>query len=105
MLLHLPPTSHVRRLLSPESARVAEWTTPEVTLLGFLHDQADAQYLLSRGVDPKDLPPEGVISRILSPRGSGPDVNRGEKSAPVSTVADRDKKALTAAAQIRAQMK
>lgn len=78
LLIHLPATSHVHRVLSPDraqlEARLEEWTSPEVVLLGALIDAQEAEILARAGEKP---PAQGVVARMLqkiagtNPRPSG----------------------------------
>lgn len=107
MLLHLPATSHVRRKLSPDAARAAEWTTPTAQLLGALYDHAERTDWERRGI-PRENFPDTIISRVLNADDQPAQEVEGEEKSqaqkPVTTVADRDKTAREAAARVRASM-
>lgn len=81
MLLHLPATSHSRRLLAPEAARAAEWTTPLMLLLGQMYDAWEIDALLRRGVEESRLPARGVIARALG-AGASDEAREVESTAP-----------------------
>lgn len=96
MLIHLPDTAHVRRVLAPEAARLAEWMTPTNILLGALYDAWEVDALIRKGVPDEQLPTRGVLDRIINP-----DPKRVEAAPARSSVGEREKKAREAAARIR----
>ncbi|HCG3138730.1 hypothetical protein ACL1FY_04240 [Corynebacterium striatum] len=71
-LVSLPSTSHTVRLLNPKASQVAEWSTPQMTLLGSIHDSLVAVQLLMHGVKPENLPKEGIreafIKQLIQPK-------------------------------------
>lgn len=65
ILKMLPPESHVGRVINPKGALVAEWSTPEITMLGLVHDSLRIQILLAGGAKVSDLPKQGLLSMVL----------------------------------------
>lgn len=56
----------MHKLLNPESAELAEWSTPQVKMLAAAHDSLLRTYLMAHGVDVENLPPHGLWYAIVS---------------------------------------
>ncbi len=66
VIMHLPLTSNFRRTLHPERARLEKWMTPQVQMLGAVHDSLQNTLLLLNHVPAENLPEQGLLSRVLS---------------------------------------
>ncbi|WP_408930755.1 hypothetical protein ACKFR8_05065 [Corynebacterium axilliensis] len=66
VIMHLPLTSNFRRALNPERARLETWMTPQVQMLGAVHDSLQNTLLLLNHVPAENLPEKGLLSGVLS---------------------------------------
>lgn len=100
VIVHLPFTSHFRRILNPERARLEEWMTPEVQMLGAIHDSLQNTLLLLNHVPVEKLPDKGFLSGVLDQLGNKQDAN-----TPVDKPREKRRGRKKSAAEIRAAVR
>lgn len=76
----------MHKLLNPESAELAEWSTPQVKMLAAAHDSLLRTYLMAHGVDVEKLPPHGlwyaIVSSFTEDEAAAPGEKEDEKKTP-----------------------
>lgn len=75
LVRRLPPTSALWEVLKPEDAKRARWLTPQMQLLGAVHDRINEYTYLRAGA--ADKAPPGIIAAYLDSLGA---VERREKT-------------------------
>ncbi|GAA1471122.1 hypothetical protein GCM10009604_04360 [Corynebacterium aurimucosum] len=100
VIMHLPLTSNFRRTLHPERARLETWMTPQVQMLGAVHDSLQNTLLLLNHVPVENLPEQGLLSGVLTQL---KDTEGKEKAAEKQKEKRRGRK--KSAAEIRAAVR
>lgn len=100
VILHLPLNSHFRRVLNPQRARLEDWMTPQVQMLGAIHDSLQNTLLVLNHVPVEKLPEKGLLSGVLAQlEGKQESDTQGEKPQ------EKRRRRKRSAAEIRAAVR